>query len=507
MVGASATDTEIPYLFNFPLNKKGPLIAKSRGRTGCYKVMDGQLALGPTGSGVACLQLKVMLTSSVPPESLDVGVTTIERYDSRSVMALPKAGDTDHAALKQARQSLTVPVFDHKLRMTLMRTFDFFFADLGMSGSRRFRAIGNLDTRPNGALAANFKPSSGNGILLPLERDDFAQYNWILIDVYFRALQDLIKNNSYVLWSFARGSGCVVYVTYTGMPGLKCYTAGSESISTQVQSASVNLLDGNLHKVSLVVSRAPHPLEAYLYVDGAQVFQGSTTRPFSITNSAQSINIFYDAYFWQYRPLPALLVRASVLASQGLAEISAVAKRLAFTEIKPWSLTNKFKLVPKLTTEWRHCQALPKVNELPQGLRCTLVPKVNGKVTAVPIDIFSLSCSRPRCSISFDSRPTTPSTSFVFTYKPNFPETFDSENVGSPPLFQDPSFISDGFSTNIASFGLEYVPEEASPDESKLEIGVHAGVGDVMRYRALQSCCAGVFGRADQSQLPVDDMF
>eukprot|EP00455_Lapot_gusevi_P005548 TRINITY_DN1237_c0_g1_i15.p1 TRINITY_DN1237_c0_g1~~TRINITY_DN1237_c0_g1_i15.p1 ORF type:complete len:750 (+),score=134.34 TRINITY_DN1237_c0_g1_i15:66-2315(+) len=235
MVGASASDTDVPYLFTFPLNKKSPVTVKSRGRKGCYKVMDGQLALGPTGSGTACLQLQVLFTSSVPPESLDVGVATIERYDSRSVVALPTAGNTDTSDLQTARKSLAARSINHKLRMKLMRLFDFFYADLGRSGSRRFRAIGNLDTRPNGALVANSKPGSGSGILLPLERDDFGPYNWILIDVYFRALQDLIQNKSYVLWSFARGSGCVVYVTYTGMPGLKCYTGagnGEASLAT-----------------------------------------------------------------------------------------------------------------------------------------------------------------------------------------------------------------------------------------------------------------------------------
>eukprot|EP00455_Lapot_gusevi_P046099 TRINITY_DN600_c0_g1_i3.p1 TRINITY_DN600_c0_g1~~TRINITY_DN600_c0_g1_i3.p1 ORF type:complete len:112 (-),score=48.82 TRINITY_DN600_c0_g1_i3:59-364(-) len=80
--------------------------------------------------------------------------------------------------------------------------------------------------------------------------------------------------------------------------------------------------------------------------------------------------------------------------------------------------------------------------------------------------------------------------SFDFTYRSNYPADFQSEDVGSPGLFHDPSFVTDGWTTRSVSFGINYAPVAAS----LLEVDDSHEVADVMNYRCMQSCCFNLGG-------------
>eukprot|EP00455_Lapot_gusevi_P021840 TRINITY_DN2282_c0_g1_i5.p2 TRINITY_DN2282_c0_g1~~TRINITY_DN2282_c0_g1_i5.p2 ORF type:complete len:107 (-),score=19.91 TRINITY_DN2282_c0_g1_i5:124-444(-) len=83
-------------------------------------------------------------------------------------------------------------------------------------------------------------------------------------------------------------------------------------------------------------------------------------------------------------------------------------------------------------------------------------------------------------------------------YRPNYPDSFASENVGNPDLFQDPAYITDGFTTRTISIGLKFTPQGLVGGGSHLETSGSALVAvlDPVTYMCVQSCC-GYLG--DQS--------
>eukprot|EP00455_Lapot_gusevi_P020889 TRINITY_DN2204_c0_g12_i2.p1 TRINITY_DN2204_c0_g12~~TRINITY_DN2204_c0_g12_i2.p1 ORF type:complete len:1012 (+),score=202.09 TRINITY_DN2204_c0_g12_i2:58-3036(+) len=511
MVGGMTT---VPITFDFPIDRVDKIVTQTGTVQGCYKVLKhsrlgDHLAIGPQNAGSPCVNFNVKLASTVPPDSNDdANVTVIERYDARANVAMPSFATSDTNLLPRSKKLMGIRVFPGDVRNNLTRFFDFFHADLGTSGARRFRPIGfGLDPRPTGDIAAN-KGAPINGLVFPLRPTDLMDYPYITIDVYFTAMADRAalpsdKHGHFLLMSFARASGCVVFVSSNGLPGVRCMAKGAECLFAQVaSSSSINLLDGKMHKVSLIFTHSTVPLSISLYVDGAKVLSAQSSATLSLVNSALGLNLFYDPYFWQYRPLSALMFRLSVVGDDEIAEIERVAKRLGFASVKPLSVAT-IQTVPAIKTNWTDCKLLKGTNGLYTGMRCTLVPLLDNQPVSVPIQAFSLSCSRAKCSIAFDANQPQLSSAYTFTYRPNFPSNFTSENVGSPSLFQDPSYVTDGFTTTTVSFGLQYAPDPAvAGGASKLE------VADVTGYRCMQCCCAHLLGGFTQLvQEVIDGLF
>eukprot|EP00455_Lapot_gusevi_P039168 TRINITY_DN4388_c0_g2_i1.p1 TRINITY_DN4388_c0_g2~~TRINITY_DN4388_c0_g2_i1.p1 ORF type:complete len:339 (+),score=62.13 TRINITY_DN4388_c0_g2_i1:124-1140(+) len=319
---------------------------------------------------------------------------------------------------------------------------------------------------------------------------DIEQYSAFSMSVYFRfeSNSTILAGNSYMLMSFARSSGCVVYVTSRGSPGLKCYYASQVVLSAQLSKWPGNLLDGRFHKVSLVfTTTTSSPVQ--LFIDGVSVISLTNPVTWWFGNTASAFRLFYDPFHWEYLPFPASLLRSSLQATNDITLlVQAAAKINVPGWIKPMAplLASQLALVSsQIQTEWRNCVVRNGTGPLYQGLECTLVTKIGVTKTNVSIDTFSLACSRPFCRISFLPNQPLIGNSFRFLYQPNYPTQFVSENVGRPALFQDPAFVTDGFKTRIISFGVQY-----SPGSSFVETGLR----DPSNYVAVQSCCVSING-------------
>eukprot|EP00455_Lapot_gusevi_P039508 TRINITY_DN4431_c0_g1_i1.p1 TRINITY_DN4431_c0_g1~~TRINITY_DN4431_c0_g1_i1.p1 ORF type:complete len:124 (+),score=40.43 TRINITY_DN4431_c0_g1_i1:57-428(+) len=105
--------------------------------------------------------------------------------------------------------------------------------------------------------------------------------------------------------------------------------------------------------------------------------------------------------------------------------------------------------------------------------------------------MLRLACSRPRCEIFFNNRPLLLANKFSVTYKPNYPANFISENVGSPPLFPDPTLVTDGWATRQMVFQIRYAPnpvllELESTETDSLDSETDATVADVRKYVCME---------------------
>eukprot|EP00455_Lapot_gusevi_P012419 TRINITY_DN15883_c0_g1_i8.p1 TRINITY_DN15883_c0_g1~~TRINITY_DN15883_c0_g1_i8.p1 ORF type:complete len:307 (+),score=20.23 TRINITY_DN15883_c0_g1_i8:26-922(+) len=161
--------------------------------------------------------------------------------------------------------------------------------------------------------------------------------------------------------------------------------------------------------------------------------------------------------------------------------------------------TNGVKLfettrVPPLTTVWRNCRPLNTTignHTFQSAIRCELAV-LNDLPFDVTQDIFTLGCSRPLCEIFFsENQPSdmAEQRQFLFEYHPHYPQAFNSENVGTPPLFPDQAEITDGFSTGVITFDVLYrnEPVPLRKIQSHLEINSQVGVSDVCQYRMYES--------------------
>eukprot|EP00455_Lapot_gusevi_P020897 TRINITY_DN2204_c0_g6_i3.p2 TRINITY_DN2204_c0_g6~~TRINITY_DN2204_c0_g6_i3.p2 ORF type:complete len:245 (-),score=61.38 TRINITY_DN2204_c0_g6_i3:70-744(-) len=141
-------------------------------------------------------------------------------------------------------------------------------------------------------------------------------------------------------------------------------------------------------------------------------------------------------------------------------------------------------LLPAIETRWSNCRGVGSEHQQ-TGVRCQLKVTLNGQPYSVSRDVFSLACSRSKCSIDFDANQPSKGSSFMFTYSPNYPSTFESEDVGSPGLFPDQAILTDGFSVGLANFGIDYQPGQEN-------VLLETEVVDVMKYKSKQTCCATV---------------
>eukprot|EP00455_Lapot_gusevi_P011760 TRINITY_DN1548_c0_g1_i5.p1 TRINITY_DN1548_c0_g1~~TRINITY_DN1548_c0_g1_i5.p1 ORF type:complete len:347 (+),score=81.93 TRINITY_DN1548_c0_g1_i5:53-1042(+) len=301
---------------------------------------------------------------------------------------------------------------------------------------------------------------------------------------------DLYRSGSFLLFSNARSSGCIVYITIRGMLGLKCYTnykVVAKAHAAEWTKPGFSMMKGD-PRVSLLLSTRPGS-QAVLFVNKQQVF----TVPYvwSPADSSPNLYIFADPNFWQYRvPSIGFLTRSAgmfmryvgIYASNNdkrLRDIATDEGRVYRHDI------SAVQVPDDLRTKWSNCKFYRNTNtSLLYALSCRVTPSAQ-----VPVDALSLSCSRPNCTIQFilpkdvdlpGKLPT--ADSYDFVYKPNFPATFTSENVGSSQTVTDPSFISDSFQTKMVSFDLGFVQDDVS---SKLQ--TDARMMDLFSYQCLET--------------------
>eukprot|EP00455_Lapot_gusevi_P036159 TRINITY_DN4014_c0_g1_i3.p1 TRINITY_DN4014_c0_g1~~TRINITY_DN4014_c0_g1_i3.p1 ORF type:complete len:174 (-),score=30.78 TRINITY_DN4014_c0_g1_i3:49-570(-) len=151
---------------------------------------------------------------------------------------------------------------------------------------------------------------------------------------------------------------------------------------------------------------------------------------------------------------------------------------------------NNLARVANLRTKWSRCVfarriGVPVIYES-MTCRLTAVDASNNPI-AVPMDVFSLGCSRPMCEIFFpDGQSSVAANQFTFVYKPSFPTTFVSEDVGDPALWMDMAFVTDGFKQITVGFGIRY--ERNGPAFFEME----TAQADVVSYVAVESCCSTI---------------
>eukprot|EP00455_Lapot_gusevi_P041887 TRINITY_DN4907_c0_g2_i1.p1 TRINITY_DN4907_c0_g2~~TRINITY_DN4907_c0_g2_i1.p1 ORF type:complete len:993 (-),score=158.50 TRINITY_DN4907_c0_g2_i1:25-3003(-) len=514
LVGSSIMEG---YLFVLPYQRFDRIQRMSGNRTACISNNNPTAIL--TDKPTACATLRVLPIDKISPESLDSQVTIIARYDYRSMWAVPNDRNTNPNYDTLRRDLNHEPSQDFKDKFG--RDFDYFVGDLGATGVRRFRVLGSgLHPQPSGELRANTDPDHPNGITLPLQYDDIQSYDYISIDLYFRVNRDEIrargKKNSFLLMSFARSAGCVVYVTFMGKPGIQCYRKGDVFASDQVLQYPQDLFDGRFHKVSVLFPPTSSTGFIQLFVDGQLISHLVRDQWWSMANTGQSVNFFYDPNFWMYQPLPASLLRASLVGAQNYTLIREIAARKAILTAKFQGDSTQIVKVPAITTVWRGCKLIRGTGVHYEGLVCSVLARQNGTHLTLPRDVFSLGCSRPGCSISFLPNQARIADQYRFIYRPNYPEGFVSENVGDPALFQDPARLTDGFKTETVSFGLKFTPEDTTDteDQDNQDSNHHdgtnllqVGIADVAKYRCTQSCCVRVGSIEVRTDSLTDEIF
>eukprot|EP00455_Lapot_gusevi_P046101 TRINITY_DN600_c0_g1_i5.p1 TRINITY_DN600_c0_g1~~TRINITY_DN600_c0_g1_i5.p1 ORF type:complete len:962 (-),score=236.02 TRINITY_DN600_c0_g1_i5:59-2944(-) len=498
ILSSGLEEANIPYEFDFPLDREGPVrTTLPDGTPACFGQVDDDKHVYLTTDMSICLTIRATFASQTGPDYDDPAILTLVRFDYSSAVVQAKAlaaisliGDLGELR-KQARTSA-------KARSKFFRYFDYYFADLGVSGTRRFARSGiGLQITPFGDLTANVHPHHRNGVQFGFLQfsDKLVQNEYTLASVTLRVTR-LQPEKTQVLMSFARGSGCVLFVTGLGRLGLKCFDQAQEMFTVQVQDWADDSfsLVGSYHKVSLLFSRHQGG-PVGVYVDG--VLALSTTNPTSwnILDTSTHLWLFTDPYLWQYHPLPASLTRFSLVASNDLSKLQDVAQRnvlsdkLTFGQLE--ADPEDIVTASGIQTSWDDCEVVKNdTTGFVEGFSCTLSATQNGQPITVPRDLFNLACSRPRCTIKFDPDAADVDSSFDFTYRSNYPADFQSEDVGSPGLFHDPSFVTDGWTTRSVSFGINYAPVAAS----LLEVDDSHEVADVMNYRCMQSCCFNLGG-------------
>eukprot|EP00455_Lapot_gusevi_P056056 TRINITY_DN9221_c0_g1_i13.p1 TRINITY_DN9221_c0_g1~~TRINITY_DN9221_c0_g1_i13.p1 ORF type:complete len:1001 (-),score=223.13 TRINITY_DN9221_c0_g1_i13:99-3101(-) len=508
LVGGSVSSD---YKWYFPYTRNGQINVTRRNVTRIACVgFDTASAVVLTGNSSACLNLRVAPISKLEKaQSIDTRITIIARYDYRWMVALPndRSIKQNNRARLDLKRELSQDFTDN-----FGRNFDYFIGDLGVRGIRRFRALGSgLHPQPSGEIRANTKADTPNGISLPLLFQDVHNHPYISIDLYLRVNRAQIQrrtHNSFLLMSFARSSGCVVYVTYTGKPGIRCYLSSAVFASDQVLTWPQDLFDGQFHKVSVVFSANTRSGVVQLYIDGQLISDLTRNKRWSLFNTGENVAFFYDPHFWEFAPLPGSLLRASVVGSDNLTRIQEIATRQVLSYQPFQGDVESIEKVPELKTVWSDCALIRGSGVHYEGLECSITAQQDGETVTVPQDVFSLGCSRPGCTITFLPHQPKLADRYRFIYKPHYPKGFVSENVGDPALFHDPAKLTDGFQTRTASFGLKFSPtatvddtqEGAAQDPTAGENMLELANGDFMSYVCVQSCCGQVSGLAVQDQ-------
>eukprot|EP00455_Lapot_gusevi_P042179 TRINITY_DN4970_c0_g1_i4.p1 TRINITY_DN4970_c0_g1~~TRINITY_DN4970_c0_g1_i4.p1 ORF type:complete len:319 (+),score=56.00 TRINITY_DN4970_c0_g1_i4:118-1074(+) len=302
---------------------------------------------------------------------------------------------------------------------------------------------------------------------------------------------------NFLLFSFQATQGCIVYISRSGLPGVKC-VRGSNVI-TQCQARSikldgkqVNLLDGKVHTVGLLYSRFKAG-SARIYIDGSQIMYCRNQGNWKITAVSHSLWLFSQPGNWFFQALPAVLFKASVHTT------TISARKL--DSIAQWSKA-KVEIVPvgPIQTKVDGCKEEFRTNGAFIGLRCYLAvfgPK--GHPIAIPVSHLSLACSRPGCHIYFTRRVSEPvAHAHQFMFEPSFPHAFTSEDVGKPDPIMDLSYFADTFNVFRTTIKINYqhAPDSLIQVQSNVKAVVDneassetgAEGTDFARFQCLGSC-------------------
>eukprot|EP00455_Lapot_gusevi_P029417 TRINITY_DN314_c0_g1_i19.p1 TRINITY_DN314_c0_g1~~TRINITY_DN314_c0_g1_i19.p1 ORF type:complete len:435 (+),score=129.56 TRINITY_DN314_c0_g1_i19:88-1392(+) len=384
---------------------------------------------------------------------------------------------------------------DEDVRAQFERFFDMFYADLGDFGHRRFRlhSGSRFQVRATGELLVR------GGMVFPvLPSPEVTSSSYTLFEMSVRFFRiELKRSGSFLLMSNARASGCIVYATFAGRIGLKCYNNYQVVAQSHITgwgprtSEAFSMVNGAVHRVSLLLSTQSGG-QVILFLDSVPLF----TLPYvwSPTDSSPNLYLFTDPNFWQYRypyinhtPRSAgmWMHHVSIYTCNNANRLREIVNTRWNHDMARFDNSVPASTAPaNLKTTWSNCKFYrnTKTNLL-YALRCTVTPSVQ-----VPVDTLSLSCSRPTCTMQFilpkevaipGDLPT--ASSYDFVYKPNFPATFTSEDAGAKRTVTDPSFISDGFLTKLVSFDLGFVQ-----DNSFSKLQTDARMMDLFSYQCLQ---------------------
>eukprot|EP00455_Lapot_gusevi_P037875 TRINITY_DN4248_c0_g1_i7.p1 TRINITY_DN4248_c0_g1~~TRINITY_DN4248_c0_g1_i7.p1 ORF type:complete len:1002 (+),score=199.18 TRINITY_DN4248_c0_g1_i7:78-3083(+) len=479
------TEDMVPYSFNLPYRRLGYINATYQGYTACVGVDSNNLLI-MTDNPSQCVKFFVR-PANVSITGMDMdqpGVTVLERFDRRATWLFENPKDPDIGDATTLRQAVQMgrglSLADQN---KFQRIFDAFVADLGGSGVFRFAFTG-LGSRltPWGDLVANLDNQSG-GIAFPLQLPN--NVNSFLIDFYFSVVSSSLdgskQGSGYMLMSFVGTSGCVLYVTFAGGLGIRCYREDAVG-SAQVKywpSPAFSLLDGKTHQVALLyTTQASQNIS--VFVDGRKVLSITAHDDSDMDNIASAASFFYDPSLWQYTPLPGALQRVSIFTGSSISSLTTQATTLALNVSRLPGDINQLTRVGNIQTRWTNCVFARRVDyPLYDSMSCTLtaVDGNNNNIT-LPMDVFSLGCSRPHCQIYFAPGQSQLQSSYTLVYKPNFPGTFMSEDVGNPDTFTDKAFVTDGFRVYTTEFDLKY-----NKPNSNLEVGVAINT----QYTAVES--------------------
>eukprot|EP00455_Lapot_gusevi_P039522 TRINITY_DN4431_c0_g1_i8.p1 TRINITY_DN4431_c0_g1~~TRINITY_DN4431_c0_g1_i8.p1 ORF type:complete len:842 (+),score=198.81 TRINITY_DN4431_c0_g1_i8:103-2526(+) len=494
---AAVAEDKVSYTFDFPFDKEDYITRKIGGVTYCMGYSARYKLIGMFKNKADCLKFTVKYAPAEEPDHDDSAVVTLARFDY-SGMAIYSKGSSklsDDGRKELARKSDE----DTKIRNLFYRKYDPFFADLGATGRRHFRRGGpGMKVRPSGELDSS--PTSGIVFpLLPAPR--LHKYKFIEMSVYFEINAKLDLDRTYTLLSFARTSGCVIYLTGDGLFGLKCYKNGKEMFTQQITSwprDKFTLTQGT-HKVSLLFSKDPS-VPFRVYVDGMRVITVPNPGGWDLAQVSNTVRLFNDQYFWQFTGLSARLKRFSIAVSDDFDKLEQVAKRLKLARVEIPRLDTDHRdlnMESPMDTRWENCRvtAINPTTHFVEAVTCDIIPLRNNTQTYVPARMLRLACSRPRCEIFFNNRPLLLANKFSVTYKPNYPANFNSENVGSPPLFPDPTLVTDGWATRQMVFDIRYAPNlilletestTSTTETDSLDSESDATVADVRKYLCME---------------------
>eukprot|EP00455_Lapot_gusevi_P023568 TRINITY_DN2446_c0_g1_i6.p1 TRINITY_DN2446_c0_g1~~TRINITY_DN2446_c0_g1_i6.p1 ORF type:complete len:1050 (+),score=413.15 TRINITY_DN2446_c0_g1_i6:55-3150(+) len=487
MTPQSGREVDMKWSWKLPINKWAP-IKPSEGE-GCWTARDGQKhkKLYFSRVGQDCLEFK--LAPLVRRANLPASVNLITAYEGPTSVIVsldPKFDKIVKGMGKLVRGSARV-------REWLQGAFaSIYYADLSFWGTHR---VNRVNTR---MTAKSLKVDLGGYVTAPFvaARGDVATSPFGLITLNFELSKPLLhrsaRRGSKYLFGFRRITGCVAYVTEAGSLGLSCTWDSGKTTTCQVRFTNLALNDEKPHEVGLLYSTDVSK-PSLLYVEKQLVGSCPTSGKMTLAKAAQSVSVFSDPNTWQFGASKGEIIkfRVSTGAYDDLKKVAAgdIPDAPAKLELEggPSGVKIEATLLPALSTTWDSCQPTEKDGQT-VSISCQLnVRSASGAAISVPRDAFSLACSRPLCDIRFDDKQPDVGSKFQFTYSPNYPTTFLSEDVGSPDRFPDTSMLTDGFTNGNADFGIKYEPA-ITAEEALLELGV----SDVMRYRCKEACCSAI---------------
>eukprot|EP00455_Lapot_gusevi_P041199 TRINITY_DN4750_c0_g2_i2.p1 TRINITY_DN4750_c0_g2~~TRINITY_DN4750_c0_g2_i2.p1 ORF type:complete len:656 (+),score=100.95 TRINITY_DN4750_c0_g2_i2:196-2163(+) len=486
-------EPDLIFDLQFPVGV-GPINVETYSKQGCFTIDVNGLA-SITKDLTTCADFEIVQAGTPDGEDDENRVQVLARFDSRASAKFYSSEGFDNPretsnVLSQVFSDTSMSYYQY---IKFKKLVDAYNGDLGRYGTNRLRAIGNanVQVQPTGSLLAN-RPGTVSSLILPLNLDPASgdKPTYYSVSVWFRAHSswNTMPQKSFLLMSFARSAGCVVFVTYNGLLGIECKVPSSNRVVAQVSSLPVSLLNGLPHKIVVIFSMSGNT-PVSVHVDGAKVLEINNPRSYNGKHLADNVYLFHDPFFWAYQPLPSYLDRFSLLTSDSRIALLNQAANLGLHLVRrlPFGPITQYVNV---TTDWQNC-TYSKLGNVYYDMNCTIVPFQNGNRISVSINDFSLGCSRPNCEIAFLPNQSPTGDAFRFQYKPNFPAAFESEDVGNPPMFRDPSLVTDGFRMTEVAFDMLF--QKTAPGYLELE------VADVVYYKCKESTNPGLTRIADST--------